>query len=423
MKEIKINKLDETVYYDKAKSGLEIYMLVNEKVSNYYATLNVLYGSCDTKFKINSKVMEVPNGVAHFLEHINFNEKDGTKAEDFFDKTGTAINASTTFDYTSYEIFGTTNILENVNHLLDYVQTSYITKEIVEKEKGIIIEEANMDSNRPANKFYYANNRIVFHNNKRINEITGNVNDIKKITVDDLNLVYNSFYHPKNMFIVITGNFNPYELSTSIKENQDKKKFNDYNKPKVIKDKEEVTVVKEYQVIKDNVEIPKICVNYKMSRKKFKSIEEDVILLTYLNIILNANFGQTSDFKEELMEKELITRLSTNSFIEDDLVIISINAETKYPNEIIDMIKENMNKISITKERLARRIKSNISYLITMFDDIEDINDTIQGDVVKYNKIINNKYNIIKGLNVEDANYIIKHIDLKNSAVLVQEAK
>ena len=280
-----------------------------------------------------------------------------------------------------------------------------------------------MDSNRPSNKFYYANNRILFHKNKRINEITGNVNEIKKITVDDLKLVYNNFYHPKNMFIVITGNFNPYELATSIKENQNKKKYDDYNKPKVIKEKEDITVVKEYQLIKDNVEIPKVCINYKISRKKFKDIEEDVILYTYLNIILNANFGQTSDFKEELMEKELVTRLSTNSFIEDDLVIISINIETKYPNEIIDMVKGNMNKLSITKERLARRVKSNISYLITMFDDIEEVNETIQSDILKYNKIINHKYNIIKGLNIDDANYIIKHMDLKNCAVLVQEAK
>ena len=423
MKEIKLTKLDEVIYYDKAKNGLEIYMLVNERVNNYYATLNVRYGSIDTKFKVLGKEYNVPNGVAHFLEHVNFNEEDGATADDYFNKFGSSINASTSFDFTNYEVFGTDDIISNVTHLLDYVETPVFTKELVEKEKGIIVEEYNMDKNNPSNVFYYANNRVLFHNNKRINYIVGNEEDIKSISSDDLKLVYNNFYHPSNMYMVITGNFNPYEVALAIKENQDKKKFIKFNKPKVIYDKEDVSVVKDYQEIKSNVEIPKVSVSYKMNRKDFKNIESDFLLSLYLNIILSNSFGPTSEFRESLLEKNLVTSISARSSIIDDFVIIRVILETKYPNEIIDIIKDNMNKLKINKETLIRKVKTNIAYLIASFDDIEDVNSTIAYEVLKYGGVINNRYNLIKNINLEEANYVIKHINLKNVCVLVQSPK
>ena len=398
-------------------------MVVNEKVSNYYMTLNVKYGSIDTKFKVKNQVYEVPNGIAHFLEHVNFNEKDGSTADDFFNKYGSSINASTTFEYTSYEVFGSNDIIDNVCHLLDYVQTPYFTKDLVEKEKGIILEEYNMDMNNPGNIFYYANNRILFHKNKRINQVLGTSEDIKSINSEDLKLVFDSFYHPANMFLVITGNFNPYEVAAAIKENQNNKKFKDYSKPKVIYDKEDVSVVKEFEEINSNVEIPKLCINYKMNRKIFKNIESDALLKVYLRIIMNINLGATSDFKEDLLEKGLITSLSFNVSHIDDFIILSVMCETKYPHEIIDMIKDIMNKLSITKEKLTRKIKTNIAYLITSFDDIENVNYDIQLDILKNKAILNNRYNIIKNLNIDEVNYVIKNIDLSNIAVLLQSPK
>ena len=48
LKKIKINKYNETVYYEKLDNGLEVYMWPNENVNSYYATLSVKYGSVDT---------------------------------------------------------------------------------------------------------------------------------------------------------------------------------------------------------------------------------------------------------------------------------------------------------------------------------------------------------------------------------------
>ena len=421
MKEIKINKLDEVIYYDEADNGLKVYMWVNPKVNNFYATLNVLYGSVDTKFRIKDKEYNVPQGIAHFLEHITFNEKDGKTAYDYYNNLGTSINAFTSFKNTSYELFGTESIIDNITHLLDYVQEPVITKELIDKERGIIDEEIDMGKNNPAKMLFFQTNKILFHKNKEMYEISGSHEDIKKITKEDLLLVYNSFYHPSNMFMVITGNFNPYEVMASIKENQNHKKYKEYIKPKKIYDKEDPKVVKEHAIIKDNVLIPKVVVSYKLNRKDFKNIKEDIKLLIVLKMIMNANFGPTSDFKEDLLEKELVTILMPDVRYSNDYIIINITAETKYPNEIIKMIKNNMDNLNITKDILQRRIKSNIAYLITGFDDIEYINEMIYNNVINYKQVINNIYNIYKEVNIDDVTYIIKHINKDNVCDIIQE--
>src|SRR5574344_237368 len=419
MKEISFKKVNETLYYDKCENGLDIYMWVIEHANEYYAPLNVKYGSIDTKYKVKGNIYKVPNGVAHFLEHINFNEADGKTAHEFFNKLGTSINAYTSFDQTSYEIYGTTNIMENINHLLDYVQTPIITDELVNKERGIIVEEVKMGDNNPGKQMYFGTMRATFHQNRRIYEVTGSADDVKSIKTSDLKMVYKDFYHPANMFLIITGNFNPYEMATVIKENQHHKKYGRFLNPKVIYDKEDISVVKEYCEIKGNVEIPKLNVVYKMSKKQFKNFD-DVFIRVYLQIIMNANFGPTSDLKEELMEKELITGLYSSVQIIDDMVGLVISCETRYPHELVNIIKENMNKLSITKDRLIRRIKCNISSLIASFEDIETVNSIINYDILTYKKVLDNVYDIYKELNINDATKIIKKIDLTNCAVVVQ---
>ena len=45
MQEIILNGVDEKVLCETLENGLSVYMLVNEKVNNFYMTLSVKYGS------------------------------------------------------------------------------------------------------------------------------------------------------------------------------------------------------------------------------------------------------------------------------------------------------------------------------------------------------------------------------------------
>lgn len=411
LKKLTISKYNETVYYDKLDNGLEVYMWPQENVSNFYATLSVKYGSIDTDFKIGNKTYQVSKGIAHFLEHVKFNEGPNKTAHDYYNKLGSSINAFTTFGYTSYEVLASSNLKENITHLLDYVETPYFTKELIEKERKIILSEVKMGKNNPYQMLYYTLNNALFHENSRKYYVTGDEEDVKNITLEEINLVYNTFYHPANMFLVVTGNIDPDYLDVVIRENQNTKEFKEYLEPVKIRPKEKETVCEERKIITGNITVPKLRIAYKIKKSSLGSIS-DMEKLVYTRIIMNANFGTTSQIKERLLESNLVSKLSTNASIVDDYLIININAETKYPTEIEKMLKENYENMDLTPKRLERRIRCNIADFIYGLDDIEYLNSMVQDNIMTYGKLITNTYDIIKNLNIETASRVIN--DLKN---------
>jgi len=419
MEEIKLKGIDETVFYKKLDNGLPVYMLVNKNVSSFYITFSVKYGSIDTEFTNNeNNTIKVHDGVAHFLEHVNFNEKDGYTAHDYFKKIGSNINAFTTFDFTCYEVMGTSKFKSNLVHLLDYVQTPYFTKELVEKEKGIIVEEVKMGKNSPGHKLFYGLNKCLFKNDKRRNLVTGEVEDVQNTTVEELRNVYDNFYHPENMFLIITGNFKPEEALRIIEENQNSKNFIKYKEPKVILEEESREVNKEFESIEANVEIPKLKISYKMPYSLFEDYDK-ATLLAYLNLICVCNFGGISDFREYLINNQIVNFIRANAEVFNDVVTIDITVDTRQPDKVIDLIKDKMNDLSISDDDLLRRKRCNIASLIKDLDDIEYVNTDLAYQLVTYGHIVTNMFDIYNSLNMNDLKKIMDKFDLSNNSTVM----
>ena len=420
MKEINLNKFDEVIYYDVCDNGLPVYMWVNEKVNNFYITMNFKYGSVDTEFKLegDKEYTKVSDGIAHFLEHVKFNEEDGKTAHAYYNELGSSINAFTTFEFTSYEVFASNEFEKNLTHLLDYTQKGYFTKELVNKEKGIIIEEVKMGKNNPGHKLFYGAYKALLKKDKRKNLITGEVKDVKGITTDEIRKVFDTFYHPMNSFVVITGNFDPEEAMRIIKKNQDSKKFKKYKNPVLKEYKEPMSVKEEYKEIEANVEIPKVKMLYKMPLSVFGDMDRKLVGI-YLSIILRNNFGSTSLFREELLENNLVTSIGAGREIFKDLVTIEVVFESKNVDKVIKLVKDKLKKLSITEEEVRRRIRSNIAAIINDYDDIEYVNSDISDQLVTYGSLDDNMYDKYNNLNVEEANDVISKIDFNNSSIVM----
>ena len=418
MKEITLEGLDEKIYEYTTKTGLKMYMWVNEKVNSCLMTLSVKYGSIHTKFKVGKKTYEVPNGVAHFLEHIKFNINENSTAHDEFYKIGGDANAFTTFKWTSYIVFATGNKNENLNLLLDYVYNPYFTKKMINKEKGIIIEEANMSNDDPYSLIFYNNLKAVLQKSKYRNLITGEVEDIKKIELDDIKNVYDSFYHPKNMFLIITGNFNPYEMAKITEENLSKKEFKEYIEPIIIDEQEPKKVTVEYSETNVNVSYPKIKYSLKIPLNKFKNIE-NLDLKILVRLILNINFGPTSDFYTELIEKELVTSLSSTLDIYEDYLVITISATTNYKDEVIKRLKEKIDMLEISEKDIIRKKNATLATLILDYDDIETVSMKIQDDIINEGKIITDLKERISNIDKDILNNVLKNITNDNVSVNV----
>ena len=418
MKKNNIKFFNETLYEETLENGMKVYIIPNDNVLDTFVTFTAKYGGCNYEFKYNNKFVKLPNGVAHFLEHKMFEQKNRVEPFTFFGRTGTYSNAATNYHNTYYIFAGNNNFKENLNYLLDFVQDPYFTDENVEKEKGIIAQEIKMYDDIPDRIIYEKNIYNLFNNNPIRYSIGGSVEDITKITKEDLKKAYDVFYQPSNMFITITGKVNPNEAIEIIKENQKNKKF---KKTKIeIKNIEEKDkVYKEEEIINMNINTPYISYGIKIPTKKIENIEKKKRNM-YLSTIFNILFEETSLLYEELKENKLIETpidiesLDTNSHKAFILIFKSNNYK-----EVIKRIDKKLKDIKIGECDLKRKKKSYISNLIYMFDDISETNRMIVNNNVLYNDNYTNIYDLIEDMNIDELNEIIKNLDLTNKSICI----
>lgn len=420
MKKIKIKKLEEDVYYEKMPNGLEVFLYTKDDVYTNYVTFTTKYGSVYNDFIPlgEDKIKSFPKGIAHFLEHKVFTEKEDPQPMEFFAKSGSICNAFTTFRNTTYLFYATKDLKENINYLLNYVQNIYLTDESVEKEKGIISEEIHMYEDRPAEVLFEKVRLNTLNSNPYRNSIIGTIKDIESITKDDLETCYYTFYHPSNMFMVVTGSFDPEEVMNLIRENQNNKDFKAMNKI-VVKDfKEDDKVVKEKEIITMNTNIPKIAYTIKIPLKNIKLTRRQLHL--YMHILFTTLFDETSTFDEELKKEGIINNTTYISLLNTDthLLITLVNETNKY-NEFLDKLKDKLDNIEINEKDFNRKKKVLISNEIFAYENVENINDIIMDSIIYNNELEEDPIGLISNLSIKELLDLIKKIDMSNCTTVV----
>ena len=419
MKKITINKINEDIYYEKLDNGLDVYLYVNNNIQNNYVTFTTKYGSVYNEFEDeNGRMIKVPNGIAHFLEHKVFVQKDDPQPEEYYGSNGSLCNAYTTFKNTSYMFSGTNNVYDNVKYLLDFVQDLYLTNENVESEKGIIIQEINMCNDRPSDILYDKIRMNAIKVNPFRESIIGTAKEVKSITKELLEKCYNRFYNPSNMFLVVTGNFDIDKMLDVIKRNQDSKKFKIYKEVKLKEYKEPDEIVKEKEIVKCNTDIPKMAYSIKIPINIFDIDERKLSI--YMFIIFNMLFGDTSLFDEDAKRDGIITSTLYYNILNIDshFIISLINTGDKY-DELIKRIDECLENVKFDENELERKKKVLISNEVFSYENIEMVNDMIVDNIIFDNRIEDNIIDIINSINIDELNNIVKKIDFNNKSIVV----
>ena len=423
MKKTKIEKLKLEVYEETLDNGLEIY-IIPKNCNNIYATFSTKYGSNNDEFvPLNeTKMKSFPLGIAHFLEHKMFEMEDGRDPFEIYSNNGADANANTSNYKTTYLFSGPEFFKENINFLLDYVQKPYFTDQNVEKEKGIIIQEIKMYQDDPYSVIYEKGiyNSFIKHPIKI--PVIGDIENVKKITKEDLYACYNTFYNPGNMFIVVTGNVDPQEVVEIIKQNQKTKKFEKFKKIKQKEYDEPDKIEKATETIKMDINTPKLTINYKINYKKLNLDLREI--QNYLSIITDINIGSTSILNEELKNNNIITSDIDFTFIYTDKhILLTILGETEKTELLSSKIEEKMNNLEITEEEFERKKLSTISSYIFMSDNIFSMNEKVMNNVIKYNEIKTDDIEYIKSLDFNNAKKLIEKLDLSNKCKVIIEPK
>jgi predicted Zn-dependent peptidase len=403
MEIINIKNVNEKVYHELLPSGLNVYIYTSELTNTYDMKLVVHVGSRDNHFKVNGKEVRIPNGVAHFLEHLTFNTKDGT-AEDHYAKLGAYINAGTTFDNTTYTCSCNDDFIDNLIYLLNFVTEPFYNKELVEKERGIILEEILMHMNDVDEKFYYNFLDNIFVNDTNKNQIGGIDTDVKNISLDDIVNTYNCFYKKNNMDLILTGNIDVEETINKLRE-WDKENVEKSDIINLIESEPDEVNKLDY-VYNDNVSTNKMFIGLKLNKNKanMDEVEFDI----YTSLLSDLMFGESSDMRL-MCEKEHFVDGYVDSFFVRGFnhKVLSIEFESEDLDNAYKKIIDYINNFKVNKEDLDRKIKASLARIITSFENPNRYGHMIANDLVRYNKLVDNYYEIFNSINIDKMNDIL----------------
>ncbi|MCG0274733.1 MAG: insulinase family protein [Thermosediminibacteraceae bacterium] len=372
-----MNQIGENLFYQKFDNGLKAFVLPKKNFNKVYAIYSTKYGSIDSEFVVpaTGERLKVPEGIAHFLEHKMFEMPYGN-VFDKFAELGTSSNAYTNYTSTTYLFSATSAFEENLKLLLEFVETPYFTKESVEKEKGIITQELRMYEDDPEWQVMLNLLRALYHKHPVREDIGGTVDSIQKIDVDTLYKCYNTFYHPSNMVIFVTGAVEPDQVFEIIMEHEEKKNLPPQDEIIRIYPEEPNTVNMPHIDVKLSVSRPLFLLGFKDADVGYDGTELLKKEIT-LNLLLEVIFGKSSPVYEKLYEEGLIDdRFGFSYEGQRDYGFCTIGGETKDPGKLKDELVNSLNEVKVkglNEEDFERVKKKFLGDFIQGFDSLEFI--------------------------------------------------
>ncbi len=418
IKEIKSELLKDSYYEIDHSSGFKIFVYPKENYSSTYAVFGTKYGSIDTCFKKEgeSEFTEVPEGIAHFLEHKLF-ESEELDAFARYAKTGASANAYTSFDKTCYLFSCSGNFDESLEILLDFVSNPYFTPETVQKEQGIIGQEIRMYEDEPGWESLFVLLRAMYHNHPVRIDIAGTVESISHITADLLYECYDTFYNPANMALAVAGNVTVEQVlkiaDKMLKPKKSKKVERNFRQ-------EPANVVEKLAERHLSVAMPIFAIGFKENIKTpSRTLKESMESSILLDIIA----GPTSPLYEEMLKDNLInTTFDTEYFEGYGYSAHIFNGESYDCQKVRERINEEILRImsdGVDREAFARIKKKHYGSLIMDFDNIDSISNSMISSYFNGEGVYD-QLKILESITAEDIdNRLRTAINIENSSMSV----
>jgi len=148
-------------------------------------------------------------GISHFLEHLLFKgteKRSCTDLKQAIEGIGGSFNAFTGEEFTCYlvKVVGK-HLSVAVDILSDMVLHATLSKEEIEKERMVILEEIKMEEDIPMHYVHELLNRLLWPNHPLGMELAGTPKTIRSMRREDLLAYRDAYYHPKNIFVVAGG--------------------------------------------------------------------------------------------------------------------------------------------------------------------------------------------------------------------------
>ena len=197
-----------SIRIEKLKNGIPVLM---DKIEGINSVTFGIFVKTGAKNELSGE-----EGVSHLLEHMMFKGTKTKSAKDIseiIDNEGGIINAYTGKENTVYYVQMLSNRLkEGIEVLTDMFLNSTFSKENLEKEKNVVIEEIRMYDDIPEEIVHDRNTALVI-DGVQGNVVLGSEKSIREMTREKLVKYFKEQYRPENIVISIAGNFSYEDIS------------------------------------------------------------------------------------------------------------------------------------------------------------------------------------------------------------------
>jgi zinc protease len=207
--------LRQQVFEASLSNGLKIILLENHKAP--VVTFQVWYrvGARNEQY--------TKTGLSHVLEHMMFKGTKKVGPGEFariVQENGGQDNAFTSSDYTAYfENLSSDRIDVALELESDRMRNLVLRDEDFQTERSVVIEERRLRTDdNPKAVLTEQLEAIAFQIHPYRWPVIGWMQDLTRLTLDDLKQHYQRFYHPGNAFLVVVGDFKREELLPKIEK-------------------------------------------------------------------------------------------------------------------------------------------------------------------------------------------------------------
>jgi len=156
------------------------------------------------------------NGASHFLEHLVFKGTKSYTAKDIsrvVEECGGYINAYTSKEQTAYYIRGFSgNVDKFLSVLMELVFFPELSDKEFDQEREVIINEIKSIKDNPEEYLMEMTEEEVFKGSTLELPISGTVDSVSGLTLDDLKNYHKTKYNPKDCAIVLSGDIDEKQI-------------------------------------------------------------------------------------------------------------------------------------------------------------------------------------------------------------------
>jgi zinc protease len=288
--------LKDQVFETALPNGLKVILLENHKAP--LVTFQVWY-------RVGSRNEEWgKTGLSHVLEHMMFKGTEKVGAEEFLriiQENGGNFNAFTSYDYTGYfENLSSDRVQVAIDLESDRMQNLILRQEDFRTERMVVVEERRLRTEDNPQAFLLEQMMATaFQIHPYRWPIIGWMEDLSRLTLEDLKSYYRTYYNPVNAFLVVVGDFKKDELLPKIE-----RAFGSYERgvvPNQDKVKDPPQVGERRISVKKEAQLPFLVMGYHVPNLR----DSDSYVLEVIATILSG--GKSSRFYQSLVrEKRLV---------------------------------------------------------------------------------------------------------------------